>query len=195
MTPSNIVGVDYGSKLAGTTVMTFLEEGALKSLQVNKGVDADKWLMEKIIQHGLTHVFIDAPLSLPGGFFGRGDDFSYRQSDRILRAMSPMFLGGLTARAIKLKAELTIKEIHCTEVYPGGFIRNHGNLKAFYDKKNQETLPKMYAEFSNILPYKLKDHPTNYHQLDSLICWHIGYRYLHGHAESVGDADEGLIWI
>lgn len=195
MTTTNIAGVDFGSKLAGTTVITFLENGFLKSLQVDKGVDADNWLMNLVVQFGFTHVFIDAPLSLPGGYFGNGDDFSYRKSDRILRAMSPMFLGGLTARAIKLKNELSKIGTQAIEVYPGGFIRNHDILKGFYDKKKLTTIVKMYEELSFILSAKIAVNPTNYHQLDSIICWHIGCRYLNGKAESIGDADEGLIWI
>jgi len=195
MTTFNIAGVDYGSKLAGTTVLTFLENGFLKSLQVDKGVDADNWLMDLVVEFGFTHLFIDAPLSLPGGYFGNGDDFSYRKSDRILRAMSPMFLGGLTARAIKLKNELSKIGTQAIEVYPGGFIRNHDILKEFYDKKNLTTIVKMYEELSSFLSAKIAVQPTNYHQLDSIICWYIGHRYLNGNADSVGNPEEGLIWL
>ena len=53
----------------------------------------------------------------------------------------------------------------------------------------------MYEELNSILSAKIAIKPTNYHQLDSIICWDIGYRYLNGKAESIGDADEGLIWI
>ena len=188
-------GVDFGAKLAGTTAITYILEDQLKIAQTTKGQDADKWLVKIIKENNLDYIFIDAPLSLPGAFFGKGDDFNYRKADRLTNAMSPMFLGGLTARAIKLKTELTHYGVNFIEVYPGGFVRNQPSYKMFYNKKDLTSLSKMTEELLPTIRHNFSEKPTNYHQLDSLICWYIGERYLKGQAQSLGDAEEGLIWI
>ena len=167
-------GIDFGAKLAGTTALTFLDDDQLKILQVEKGQDTDQWVLKTIADQNLSQVFIDAPISLPGAYYGRGDNFSYRKSDILLRAMSPMFLGGLTARAIQLKSELSKNGVSCIEVYPGGFIRQNLTFKSLYDKKKLFSIYAMLDVFSPNLPYSISDAPKNYHQLDSLICWYIG---------------------
>jgi hypothetical protein len=134
-------------------------------------------------------------LSLPGAYFGIGNDFNFRQSDIALNAMSPMFLGGLTARAIKLTSILREMQVPCTEVYPGGFIRKNPGLKTLYDKKIPATISALLDQLNGLLPHTLVEYPQNYHQLDSLICWFIGYKHLAGNAVSVGNPKEGLIWI
>jgi uncharacterized protein len=195
MTKLRWAGIDFGSKMAGTTAITFLDTNQLKTLQVEKGQDTDRWLLRTIADQSIGQIFIDAPISLPGAYYGKGDNFSHRKSDSILRAMSPMFLGGLTARAIQLKTELSKTGVSCIEVYPGGFIRQNPTLMTDYDKKNPLTLIKMSDIFASYLPNGLIESPKNYHQLDSLICWYIGYTYLNGTAKSYGDPEEGLIWI
>lgn len=188
-------GVDFGAKLAGTTAITYILDDQIKISQTTKGQDADKWLVKIIKENNLDYIFIDAPLSLPAAFFGKGNDFNYRKADRLINAMSPMFLGGLTARAIKLKTELANYGVNFIEVYPGGFVRNQSNLKMFYNKKDLTSLSKMTDELFSNIRHNYSEKPTTYHQLDSLISWYIGERYLNGSAQSLGDAEEGLIWI
>lgn len=195
MTRINWGGVDFGAKLAGTTAITYILDDQIKISQTTKGQDADKWLVKIIKENNLDYIFIDAPLSLPGAFLGKGNDFNYRKADRLTNAMSPMFLGGLTARAIKLKTELANYGVNFIEVYPGGFVRNQSNLKMFYNKKDLISLSKMTDELFSTIRHNYSEKPTTYHQLDSLICWHIGERYLKGQSQSLGDAEEGLIWI
>ncbi len=195
MTRINWGGVDFGAKLAGTTAITYILDDQIKISQTTKGQDADKWLVKIIKENNLDYIFIDAPLSLPAAFFGKGNDFNYRKADRLINAMSPMFLGGLTARAIKLKTELANYGVNFIEVYPGGFVRNQSNLKMFYNKKDLTSLSKMTDELFSNIRHNYSEKPTTYHQLDSLISWYIGERYLNGSAQSLGDAEEGLIWI
>lgn len=117
-----LLGVDYGSKLAGTTAVCYLySEGNAAFLSSRKGEDADKMLLDFVLKHGPANLFLDAPLSLPLAYFqgtAHGTDFFYRQCDRQLGAMSPMFLGGLTARAIKLSFELKNVGASVFETYP-----------------------------------------------------------------------------
>ena len=103
-----IFGVDYGSKMAGTTVVAVARERQIDLLQSGRKQDADAWLLETAVAQQPDHIFLDAPLSLPGVYRhlpGRSDYF-YREADRELQAMSPMFLGGLTARAMQLHERL-----------------------------------------------------------------------------------------
>jgi len=114
------IGIDYGSKLAGTTVIAFKKNGAIHLVKSVKNRDADQMIMNFVSDHQPEVIGIDAPLSLPGvyreieGF----SDYHYRACDKALKAMSPMFLGGLTARAMKLKYELGQMATTVYETYP-----------------------------------------------------------------------------
>jgi hypothetical protein len=99
-----ILSIDYGSKLAGTTAVCFEKNNQLHLAQSVKKQDADAWLRQLISTKKPAAVYIDAPLSLPGVYRGEGSDYFYRAGDRAVGAMSPMFLGGLTARAMQLRA-------------------------------------------------------------------------------------------
>lgn len=88
------LGIDYGSKLAGTTAICYQEGDALTIIQSEKKQDADRFINDTVESLKPEQIFIDAPLSLPAAYFGNGDDYFYRDCDRQLKAMSPMFLGG-----------------------------------------------------------------------------------------------------
>ena len=131
-------GIDYGSKMAGTTVVAYVNESVqLVVLQSAKNSDADQYISEVISQLGPKQIFIDAPLSLPGSYYGKSSDFFYRASDSLLEAMSPMFLGGLTARAIKLKSQF---DLEWYEVYPSALVQEW-HITSHYKKKDISTLP------------------------------------------------------
>lgn len=190
-----IAGIDYGSKLAGTTVICFMDDSLLHTTQVLKGKDADAWLLTQLVDLGITEVYIDAPLSLPAAYYGEGEDYHYRASDKALQAMSPMFLGGLTARAMKLKTMLIHQNIPCKEVYPGGTVRTTEALRQVYNKKVLTTTPAMIECLNTVLPYPIAIKPTNYHQIDSILCWYIGWKYNQNKAKPYGNNEEGLIWV
>ncbi len=98
----DFIGIDFGAKTAGTTVICQQEGGFFRFHRCEKGDDADAWLDERVSMFAPSAIYIDAPLSLPGAYFGKGQDYFYRSADRLAGGMSPMFLGGLTARAIRL---------------------------------------------------------------------------------------------
>ncbi len=186
----NFVGVDYGSKLAGTTVICYHSDSGFVILQSEKNQDADLWLKEQLSKINPQVVFFDAPLSLPGAYFKRGDDFYYRESDRLCKAMSPMFLGGLTARAIKLKSELLQFVFH--ECYPGALARQVYKLGDHYNKKKSLTIQAVESIISHI-PVNEKPVLSNWHQFDALLCWLTGHRHTNGESILLGDSEEGLI--
>ena len=103
-----IAGVDFGSKLSGQTVVAILDNDIIQVQRSEKGKDADDFLLGVLEATKITLVGIDAPLSLPGLYLGNGSDYFFREADRDLGAMSPMFLGGLTARAIRIRDKLVM---------------------------------------------------------------------------------------
>ena len=96
------VGIDFGARSAGNTVVCVREKGLFRFHRSAKDSDGDAWLRSLIDELRPAAIYIDAPLSLPGVYTGRGHDHFFRAADRQAGGMSPMFLGGLTARAMAL---------------------------------------------------------------------------------------------
>jgi predicted nuclease with RNAse H fold len=186
------LGIDYGAKMAGTTSICYLENEVLHISQSKKNQDADTFLDTLLQELNPTDIFIDAPLSLPSVYFGKGNDYFFRECDKEVKAMSPMFLGGLTARAIKLKD--THPNIHFFEAYPGLNAKlNYSEINVYYKSKNN--LHQFLLIFLETIPYPLENSPENWHQVDSVLAWLTGYRYLNNQAFSYGNKDEGIIWV
>ncbi len=187
-------GIDYGSKLAGTTVICFDQSSCLHFIQSEKKKDADAMVLENSSMRQPTLVALDAPLSLPPAYFDKGDDFFYRICDRKLKAMSPMFLGGLTARAMRLQSALTKQQIPVIETYPAQVVKELLANTGFYQKKSKDIKP--FIDLLNIvLPYPFVDPPDNWHQIDAALAWWAGFRYLTNKAIPYGETSEGIIWI
>lgn len=190
-----IAGIDYGSKRAGTTALCYNKGQRLFIGQSEKQKDADQWLFERVREWSPQLIGIDAPTSLPGKYFGRGEDYFYRAADRELKAMSPMFLGGLTARAIKMKDAWTAEGLEVIEVYPGGLARQLA-LKQHDYKGSVKSVPAVTQQLQPLLNgFFLTNPPANWHQLDALLAWLVAYRYVQGSADSFGDEQEGVVWV
>lgn len=189
------LGIDYGAKLAGTTTICFEQSGLLQIWQSEKKKDADQFVQESIKELKPTNVFIDAPLSLPLAYFGEGDNYFYRECDKILKGMSPMFLGGLTARAIKLARFYEKKEISFLETYPAQMVK-HFLAEATEGYKKQKIFLANFCEvLRDELPYDFVKQPTNWHQVDSALAWWAGWRYEKGEVKVYGNEKEGLIYV
>jgi predicted nuclease with RNAse H fold len=186
------IGIDFGSKLAGTTAICWQVKNNLQIVHSAKNQDGDVFIREHIRLIQPESIWIDAPLSLPGIYLGQEgkSDFFYRQSDRELRAMSPMFLGGLTARAMKLKHD--IPEVPFYEAYPGKlaklwdwdsreYKKSKVHMDWFREKVEQETGVKVPL-------------PASFHELDAILAWCIGWRKANGKVLGWGDPVEGLIY-
>ncbi len=106
--------------------------------------------------------------------------------------MSPMFLGGLTARAMKLAAQY--EEIKFRETYPAYLIKMVLELGEYYTKR--EAYNNQLAEIL-VRDHKLDlaKNPTNWHQLDALACCLSGTRVENQNALLIGEEGEGLIWV
>ncbi len=185
----NFLAIDYGAKLAGTTATCFVQNNELQLSQSAKKQDADAWLRSIIAAQQPSAVFMDAPLSLPSVYRGVGSDYHYRACDRAVGAMSPMFLGGLTARAMQLRA--AFPELPFYEAYPAHHVR-----LLFAGATGYKTDLDLFLEkLTERLPYPFEKYPENWHQVDAALAWLTGWR--HGRAEGIafGEVGEGVIWV
>ena len=205
-----IWGIDYGSKLAGTTSVASIEmdfenvelrnhqEKCSVSLNSTaKKQDADAFILELARTDKPKLVFLDAPLSLPRAYFGEGTDYFYRPVDRLVGAMSPMFLGGLTARAMRLvhKLEEGDADILVQETYPKLRAQQLNLIKEGYkkDSKNIENcLALLLREFPE---WNLKRDPVTWHEMDALLALSSGVRFVNKVSIAYGEIDEAQIIV
>lgn len=187
------LGIDYGSKLAGTTAICYQEGEALTIVQSEKKQDADRFINKTVESLNPSQIFIDAPLSLPSAYFGSGDDYFYRDCDRLLKAMSPMFLGGLTARAIKLTSAFESNNISCYEAYPAALVKNIEGLSKNYNKKSMVNTS-IIKILESLIGLEIKS-IGNWHQIDSVLCWYTGKRFASDEAKMIGNKEEGQIFV
>ena len=194
-----IIGIDFGAKTAGTTVIARLYEFDKVDFHASeKGQDADQFLFDFIQKHeDIWLAYIDAPLSLPKIYrngLGEGDYF-YRKADRSTGAMSPMFLGGLTARAMKLKASFKIQGIKLVETYPSKLAEVLGLKEKGY-KQDKTLIPEMCSlvkEHSNL---KFDENEVkDWHHFDALLCLYSAKRFEMQAAMVFGDDEEGTITV
>ena len=190
-------GIDYGSKTAGTTVICIgNNQTNLDIIGTTPKQDADSFLIAMLAATKPDFATIDAPLSLPLVYTNSelATDYFYRRVDKELKAISPMFLGGLTARAIKLKHECATFKVPLFETYPAAFVNQFG-LQTYYNKKDLKQLAPFVQELLQIFPAKItiEQLPT-WHHVDALIAWISCYRMAHDEQLTFGD-DEGQIFI
>lgn len=200
MTLTHWIGIDYGSKTSGNTVICHHDGQVLQFYDADRR-DADAFIIRFIEQpqsSSIQHVFIDAPLSLPGVYTRQQGctNFHYRQCDMALKAMSPMFLGGLTARAMELRQTLTTKHaLSVYEVYPKALAQLE--LKNQYHKKLAKIdFPNLCDLLTSKYPSVLfNEYPRHQHQFDSLLAWLSGYRFIHHQHQIIGEPSEGQVVI
>jgi len=197
MNPS-IIGIDYGSKLAGTTVIAYQnKKNIVQFLISEKKKDADIFLINAVTKLQPKYIFFDAPLSLPGVYTmpNEYDDYFYRAGDRLLKAMSPMFLGGLTARAMRLKRTFVQQNIEVFETYPAIHAQRF-QLKNLNYKKKLQYLPDVIQALQKLLPFPFNNQQiTSWHHVDALLAFYSAYRFLNGEIEQFGAEKEGSIWV
>ena len=163
--------------------------------QTRKGEDADKFLLESIKKHKVRFLFIDAPLSLPGVYANlKGcDDYFYRKCDEEIGAMSPMFLGGLTARAMKFKEECFKINIPAKEVWPTRIAGLLGIEKNIY-KSSVKNIKRCTDIILEEIRMEEGCRPVSWHQIDATLAFISGLRFINGIALSFGEPGEGIIY-
>lgn len=190
-----IAGIDYGSKMAGTTAIAIVVNGHLHLFSALKNRDADAFISKTLHANKVNLAGIDAPLSLPEVYSGReSKEYFYRACDKELRAMSPMFLGGLTARAIKLKAALEGEGVKLIEVYPASTAKRL-HLEQFNYKKKEADYVQMLQILQPVLSFNSFDEPKNSHEMDAVLALHTTVLAADNQAQVTGKASEGLIFF
>lgn len=190
-----IAGIDYGAKLAGTTVIAWMQDDRVRFASSLKGKDADAFLLSWVKEYQPVRLFLDAPLSLPGKYRGLAgcDDYFYREADKTLRAMSPMFLGGLTARAMQLAAYLQSEGIQVQETYPS-HLSKLLDLNELGYKKDKADIDIVAGALATQLSCTIPDLP-DWHHVDATLALLSGLRYLSGNAYTFGGVEEGVIVV
>jgi predicted nuclease with RNAse H fold len=198
-----IVGIDFGSQLAGTTAIAFLNGDEVKIRQSDKGKSADVFVQNQLKELPVGSLIgIDAPLSLPEVYSKEAldlveePDFHYRQCDKEVKAMSPMFLGGLTARAMKLSHNLQQKGLKTFEVYPKMVFQNSIQNRGGYKKKwNRELALKWVKELEQKYVFHLQSNLENWHQFDAILALTATINIYRGDAQKIGEENEGVIYF
>lgn len=190
------IGIDYGSKLAGTTVIAFRQEGVIQLRKSVKNEDADLMILDFVSQNSIEMIGLDAPLSLPGVFTGLVgfEDYHYRICDKQLKAMSPMFLGGLTARAMKLKATIEKDNVKVLEVYPVMTGKALGFMEFGYRKKNVDYDAILAALKNEGIEMASESLINTSHDIDAILALHALERVGLSKENKIGDLREGVIY-
>jgi len=190
-----IVGIDYGNKYAGTTVICYNSHSKVRFLQSSKNADADSFLLNELAYLHPDLIMIDAPLSLPGVYWlgNAYRDHFFRHCDRALQAMSPMFLGGLTARAIRFNKQMNGTEV--METYPRKLVEILRLPVSRYKQGSQE-LPAFTEQLARISGMKFNTSQINsWHQVDAFLAFFSGIRYLEKKNQAFGIPEEGIIVV
>ncbi len=198
MTNSHWVGIDYGAKLAGTSVICRRTNTGFEFYCSEPKKDADQFIYQTVIELKPSQVFLDAPLGLPIRYQSKNkkesDSYFYRKCDEETGAMSPLFLGGLTARAIQLKDRFESQNIKVFETYPGNLWRQF-NLNQLQYKKDLMHIEACYHAIDSKYPKPNLKQLRNWHMFDSWLAWLSGWRFENQSHISYGDASEGLILV
>jgi predicted nuclease with RNAse H fold len=192
-----IAGIGYGNKYAGTTVICYNSAHKVRFIESSRNTDADAFLLTELAYLRPDVIMIDAPLSLPGVFWlgdGYGDHF-YRKCDRELKAMSPMLLGGLTARAINLRKCMNGMGTRMLETYPRKLVEIMGLPDDEYKNDTKDLIP-LLGQLVRTLGVRINvQQVTSWHHFDALLAFLSGIRYLENKAKVYGIPEEGMISV
>ncbi len=194
-----VFGIDYGSKLSGNTVLCIFDHARIHFMSVDKGVDADAFLYKAAEHFKPERLAIDAPLSLPGVYFGLEgcSNYHFREADLELNAMSPMFLGGLTARAMQLSERFRALGIDVFETYPRALSRQFELAEIGYQASKlglSACKLKIRALLNPAISIDLSE-IVDWHHFDALLALMSCLNCVAGTQKVYGRPDEGQIFV
>lgn len=188
-----LVGIDLGGRTTGKTGLSFLDTDLNEIKNYSREYisercgKSDKELIRFVESFNADVIGIDAPLSLPDF---KSENYLYRNCDKKLKALSPMTLGEITARAIHIKENLSCKDIF--EVYPKTLLELHKiNHKGYKRDQNlQNIIWEILIEYYDL---DFPDIEMNEDNLDSILAVLILYHFYNKKYEIVNDAPPFLI--
>jgi len=184
-------GIDFGAKGKNTTALSYSVNTRLVTELSPMKEDTDAWIFDRVKSLGFDQLFIDAPLSLPRIYIDPKDTkstFQLRSCDQELGAMSPMFLGGLTARAMALQSACRSHGIDCFETYPKALL-----IKRFQTKERSSDVVSHIARKTKVkIDLATLSNP---HIYDSLLAWYAGWIYTYDNPLVIGRKKEGRIYL
>ncbi len=194
-----IIGIDYGAKMAGTTVIARMyDHNKVDFFATAKNQDADQFIKDFIASNeDVWLAYLDAPLSLPKVYTESGSEgnYFYREADKATGAMSPMFLGGLTARAMKLSVELGKLGVKVVETYPSK-LAEVLKLKDKNYKKDRHQIAALCEELKEVSGFMFdNEEVVTWHHFDSLLCLYSAKRHEIQASMVFGDIEEGTITV
>tara|TARA_B110000046_G_scaffold29074_1_gene30341 strand:- start:20624 stop:21211 length:588 start_codon:yes stop_codon:yes gene_type:complete len=194
-----IIGIDYGAKMAGTTVIARMyDHNKVDFFASAKNQDADQFIKDFIASNeDVWLAYVDAPLSLPKVYTESGSEgnYFYREADKATGAMSPMFLGGLTARAMKLSKEITKQGVKVVETYPSK-LAEVLKLKNKNYKKDRHQIAALCEELKEVSGFMFNNEEVvTWHHFDSLLCLYSAKRHEIQASMVFGNIVEGTITV
>ncbi|WP_448588389.1 DUF429 domain-containing protein [Thermocrinis sp.] len=181
------LGIDLAGSEKRATGVAYLEDGKLQCHLLYK----DEEILE--LSKGFSHVFMDAPLSIPKGRKTLEDRKGphLRECDVMLRRRGirffPITLGPmrvLTERAMRLKDVLESMGKLVYEVFPGAFYDVMG-----VGRKDKKGIRELYKN----LGFCMEEKSYTQDELDAVACLLTGLMFLEGRAELLGGEDGAII--
>lgn len=193
-------GIAYGSKLSGNTVISIMKNNKIYFLDVDENVDCDEFILNAARHFKPEIVYINAPLSVPAVYkcVNGFKDHQFRKADKELCSISPMIIGGVTARAIELKEKLEAElETKVYETCSKSQAKNYCLDQHGYKKNGLHLVScrnHIGAQLSKKVMFDCTDVKT-WNHLDAFLSLITAMRFVMGMANSHGDPDEGLIYV
>jgi len=194
-----IVGIDLSASAKRATGWALLEGRRVEARLLR----TDKEIIDVTMKASPDLVSIDSPLSLPKGRDCTKDSCECRrfgitrEAERILRRRGVYVfpslirsMQSLTERGIYMKKEFEKRDLHVIESYPGAaqdilrIIRKKVSLE---DLKQGLQSVGLTGEFVNSR--------NSHDELDAITSALVGYFYLAGEYEALGNEDEGFLII
>ena len=188
-----VLGLDLAGVPHRPTGACLLEDGVARTKLLYK----DEEILDYARETRPVLIAVDAPLNLPPGRRSMADrnGSHYRNCDLELRRRKipffPITLGPmrkLTERGIRLKRRLETQGFRVVEIYPGG-AQDIWNIPRA--KRSREGLRKGLARQG----VKGLTRSASEHELDAATGALVGWLYLTGRAEVLGDFRSGAILV
>lgn len=188
-----LIGIDLGGRTTAKTSISLLDiaekEVVLFSKEYISNIcgKSDSSFIKFVNDLDPDVIGIDAPLSLPDF---TSENYLYRKCDKELKALSPMTLGEITARAIYLKNNFTSSYIF--EVYPKTLLELHKiNHKGY--KRNSRLQKQIFDFLSEFYDLKFPHFDLNEDDLDSILAVLILFHYKNDKFEVVNEEPPFII--